>query len=352
MTAGRPTLADVAARAGVSLKTASRAVNGEYGVAEATARRVLEASRELGFRPNHLARSLAGRRPSAAVGLVVSSVADHFMAAVTGTVEQALAPRDLQLVTASHGDDPARQRLLVRALVERRVDALLLVPAPGDAAYLAPEIEHGLVVVALDRPVDGVDVDTVTVDNVGGARTAVSRLVAAGHRRVAMLGWNPRVWTSRQRHEGYLQALAAAGIAPDPDLVLLDYALCDDPEAAVERLLTVSDPPTALLSAQHSAGRVAVRLARRLGIALDVAVFDEIHDADLLVRPPLVVVSGAHRLGEAATAMLLARLDGATGPARQQVLPVDFVDAAATDAHDRFRAVEPPTVVAGAAVPS
>lgn len=343
MSAGRPTLADVAARAGVSLKTASRALNGEYGVAEATARRVLDASRELGFRPNHLARSLAARGPSGTVGLVVSSVADHFMAAVTGTVEQLLEPRDLQLVTASHGDDPDRQRRIVRTLVERRVDALLLVPAPGDSSYLAAEIDHGLVVVALDRPAEGVDVDTVVVDNVEGARTAVERLLGAGHRRVAMLGWNPRVWTSGERYAGYLQALSAAGIPEDRDLVLLDYALQDDPEAAVERLLTLPDPPTALMSAQHSAARVAVRAARRLGIALDVAVFDEIHDADLLVRPPLVAVSGAHRLGEVATRMLLERLDGAAEPARRTVLPVGFVEAGAADAHEHFLALEPPT---------
>jgi LacI family transcriptional regulator len=341
VSSGRPTLADVAARAGVSLKTASRALNGEYGVAAETARRVLEASRELGFRPNHLARSLASGRQSAAVGLVVSSVSDHFMAAITGTVEGILAPRDLQLVTASHGDDPARQRRLVRTLVERRVDALLLVPAPGDATYLQPEIEHGLVVVAVDRPLEGVEVDTVTVDNREGARTAVARLIAAGHRRIAMLGWDRRVWTVEERHAGYLAAFADAGLTVDPDLVLLDYALADDPEAALEALLSGPDPATAVMSAQHSAARSALRVAQRLGRDVDIAVFDEIHDADLLVRPPLVVVSGAERLGAAATTLLLERLDGAAGPSRRVVLAPEYVDAGAPDAHARFQAVEP-----------
>lgn len=341
MSGGRPTLADVAARAGVSLKTASRALNGEYGVAARTAGRVLEASRELGFRPNHLARSLASGGPSAAVGLVVSSVSDHFMAAITGTVEAMLAPRGLQLVTVSHGDDPERQRRLVRTLVERRVDALLLVPAPGDASYLRPEIEHGLVVVAVDRPVDGVDVDTVVVDNRTGSRTAVARLVAAGHRRVAMLGWDPRVWTVRERHAGYLGALADAGITPDDDLVLLDWALRDDPEDAIRRMFTLPDPPTAMLSAQHTAARVALRVTRRLGLDVDVAVFDEIHDADLLARPPFVVVSGARRLGVQATTLVLERLDGERGPARTLALEPDYVDAGAHDAHERFEAVEP-----------
>jgi LacI family transcriptional regulator len=337
MSTGRPTLADVAARAGVSLKTASRALNGEYGVAAATSRRVIEASRELGFRANHLARSLAAGGPSAAVGLVVSSVADHFMAAITGAVESLLAPRDLQLVTASHGDDPDRQRRIVRTLVERRVDALLLVPAPGDASYLRSEIDHGLVVVAVDRPVEGVDVDTVTVDNVEGARSAVARLVAAGHRRIAMLGWDARVWTLGQRYLGYVAALEEAGLGVDPDLVLLDYALQDDPGAAVERLFVGPDPPTAVLSGQQAGARTALRVTRRLGR-------DEIHDADLLVRPPFVVVSGAERLGSTATRLMLERLDGATGPARALVLDPAYVDASAPDAHELLQAVEPTAV--------
>ena len=254
-TPGRPTLADVAARAGVSLKTASRAVNGEYGVAEATARRVLDASRELGFRPNHLARSLAGGGPSAAVGLLLPNVSDPFIAAVVGAVEDVIAPRDLQLITASHGDDSDRQRTLVRALVERRVDALVILPAPGDCSYLRREIDHGLVVVALDRPLEGVDVDRATVDNAGGAQQAVHRLLDAGHRRIAMLGNDNRVWTLRRRYEGYLAALADAGIAVDPEIIDLGAGAASGAERALARMLDLPDPPTAAFAAQHMIGR-------------------------------------------------------------------------------------------------
>jgi LacI family transcriptional regulator len=123
--------------------------------------------------------------------------------------------------------------------------------------------------------------------------------------------------------------------------VLLDYALADDPEAALETLLSGPDPATAVMSAQHSAARSALRVAQRLGRDVDIAVFDEIHDADLLVRPPLVVVSGAERLGAAATTLLLERLDGAAGPSRRVVLAPEYVDAGAPDAHARFQAVEP-----------
>ena len=116
-TPGRPTLADVAALAGVSLKTASRAMNEEYGVAQPTAERVFAAARELGFRPNRLAQSLAGGGPSAVVGLLIPDVSDPFVAGVVGAVEAVLATRDLQLITASHGNDAARQHKIGRAHV-------------------------------------------------------------------------------------------------------------------------------------------------------------------------------------------------------------------------------------------
>ena len=133
-TPGRPTLADVAALAGVSLKTASRAMNGEYGVAEATAERVFAAARDLGFRPNRLAQSLAAGGPSAVVGLLIPDVSDPFVAGVVGAVEVVLATRDLQLITASHGNDPVRQHNIASTLVERRVDGLIIMSAPGDAS--------------------------------------------------------------------------------------------------------------------------------------------------------------------------------------------------------------------------
>jgi LacI family transcriptional regulator len=321
----RPTLADVAARAGVSLKTASRAVNGEYGVAAATAEKVHEAARSLGFRPNHIARSLASTRTSSAVALVISSVSDPFFAAVAGAVEAVLTPRDLQLVSASHGDDAERQRRLVRALVERRVDALVLVPAPGDASYLRSEIDHGLVVVSIDRPLVGASVDTVTIDNQAAAHAVVAEFLAAGHRRIAAVGNDGRLWTMRQRHEGYLRALTEAGVAVDRRLMELDCRDIREAEAAVAAMLRLPDPPTAIFAAQNLAGRGAIRAMLGVGRTVDLAVFDEVSDPDLLVIKPVVVVeSDAVHLGAVAAQMTMERLDGLTDPPREVVLPARF----------------------------
>jgi LacI family transcriptional regulator len=326
MPPGRPTLADVAARAGVSLKTASRALNGEYGVAPDTQAKVVAAARELGFRPNHLARSLASGRASAAVGLVISYVSDPFLAAVMGAVEEVLAPRDLHLITASHRDDPQQQRRIVQALVERRVDALLVVTAPGDASYLQREIDHGLHVVALDRPLAGVEVDTVTVDNRAGAAEVVQRFAAAGHRRIGAVTGDVRLWTIQERMTGFRDALAAHGLAEDPDLVTSGQG--PDAVRTLTELLTRDDPPTAVFAAQNRPGRHVIRAMRAAGRTVDLAVFDDIVDPDLLTPPPLIAVSGPERLGTLAARMAMERLDGLTDPPRSVVLPVPILDSA------------------------
>ena len=125
----RTTMRDVAERAQVSLKTVSRVINGEPGVASATAARVTQSIAELGFRRNDLARSLRQGSTSATLGLVIEDVANPFYSAVAQAVENAARERGYLLITGSCEEDPERERELIQALMGRRVDALLLVPA-------------------------------------------------------------------------------------------------------------------------------------------------------------------------------------------------------------------------------
>jgi LacI family transcriptional regulator len=320
----RPTLADVATAAGVSLKTASRALNGEYGVAATTKERIFAAARSLGFRPNLSARSLASGRPSSAVGLIVADVADPFFAAVAGAVERSLEPRELQLITASHHEDAARQRRIVRALVERRVDALLIAPAPGDASYLQPDIDHGLAVVGLDRPIEGISVDTVVADNRAGAAATVRCFVAEGHGRIAALGNDPRLWTMQERFAGYRAALSEAGIREDTSLECVDAPDPEQARLAVERMLGLADPPTAILATHNVVGRGAILALLEAGAALPLAVFDEAADPRVLALRPRVISSAPLQLGATATSMALARIDGSAARPQLVVLPTLF----------------------------
>ncbi len=150
----RATMIDVARAAGVSLKTVSRVINREAGVRPDTLERVLAAAAELRYERNDLAASLRHGRSSSTIGLVIEDVTNPFYSAIAQAVEDVARERETLLITASAREDPERERELVGALLRRRVDALLVVPAGGDHRYIA---EAGFIAktVFLDRPPGG-----------------------------------------------------------------------------------------------------------------------------------------------------------------------------------------------------
>ncbi|MGH2947568.1 MAG: LacI family DNA-binding transcriptional regulator [Solirubrobacteraceae bacterium] len=324
---GRPTIRHVAARAGVSLKTVSRVINGESGVATGTAARVSTAIAELGFERNDLARTLRQGRSSATLGLVIEDLANPFYSTIAQAVESAGRARGFMLITGSCEEDAPRERELVQALLRRRVDALILVPAGSDHAYIAPAVASGTPIVFLDRPPTGIEADTVLLDNRGGARAAVDHLLAHGHRRIAYVADRDVLYTAAERLAGYRQAMQAAGIEIRPELVRLGTHDAAQAEAVVRELLGLPADrrPTAFFTGnnRHTVG--ALRALRGVEHEIALVGFDDFELADLLAMPTTVVRHDSHSLGEHAAALAFARLDGDAAPPRSIVLPTTLV---------------------------
>ncbi len=249
----RPTLAVVAQAAGVSLKTASRVLNGEPNVATATRERVQDAAASLGFRRNAVAADLARGGLSRLVGFITGDLANEFYSALASGIERELREHGLQLLTASSDEDPEREASLTGELIERRVGALIVTPAGADHSALRGEIAAGLPVVVVDRPAAGMDADTVVIDNRGGTRAAVGHLLAHGHRHIAFVGDEPHLWTYQERSDEFLAALREAGVADAERWVRSgahDAAAARD---LVLELLAAPEPPTAILAANNRA---------------------------------------------------------------------------------------------------
>jgi LacI family transcriptional regulator len=318
---------DVAGLAGVSLKTVSRVINDEPGVAAATATRVVDAIAELGFQRNDLARSLRKGFTSSTLGLVIEDVANPFYSAIAQAVESAARERGYLLITTSCEEDPERERQLVQALLRRRVDALLLVPASRDHAYLQRETAGGTPVVFLDRPPVGLDADCVLLDNLGGARRAVEHLLAHGHERIAVIADPDELYTAAERLAGYRQALAAAGVPVREELVRLGTHDTAHAEAVVRELLDLPPDrrPTALFAGNNRNAIGALRALRRAEQRLALVGFDDFETADLLAMPATVVRHDSQRMGAHAAALAFERLDGADHPARTVVVPTELV---------------------------
>lgn len=337
--ARRPTLAAVAERAGVSLKTASRALNDEPNVAAATREKVQAAADALGFRRNAVAADLARGGASRLVGFVTGDLANPFYSALASGIERVLRANGLQLITASSDEDPAQERLLTEALIERRVGSLIVTPTATDHSALAAEIDGGLPIVFIDRPAQGVDADTVVIDNRGGVRAAVEHLLAQGHRRIGLVGDVSRLWTFQERREAFLEALRTAGV-PAPERYVRDGA--HDAAAArgfVNELLALPEPPTALLTANNKITVGALHALRdapgvadpssagsasgTAGRPVALVGFDDFELADLL---GITVVSydGAE-MGRRAAQLAVSRAGDHELPARLVVVPAGLV---------------------------
>ena len=323
-----PTMRDVAALAGVSLKTVSRVVNAEPGVSPQLAARVVEAVRLLDYRHNLTASSLRrSDQKTASIGLLLEDVANPFSSALHRGVEEVARRRGTLAFAGSSDEDPVREGELLRAFVARRVDGLIVVPSGRDRGHLSERERLGTPLVCVDRPAASGEVDSVTVDNRAGACRALRHLAAHGHRRIAFLGDLHSIWTAEERRLGYVEGLAAEGIPYDPALVRQDLSSIEVARAAVLDLLARHEPPSALFTGQNLVTIGAIKGLRQHGLQHRVALigFDDFLLADLLDPPVSVVAQDPATLGRSAAELLFARLDGDRGPPRQQVVPTRLV---------------------------
>jgi LacI family transcriptional regulator len=324
----RPTMKDVAALAGVAIKTVSRVMNDDPTVTPDLAARIRDAAAKLGYRPNLTASSLRrGDRRTATIGLLLEDVANPFSAALLRAVEDETRERRVQILIASLDEDPDREREMAIALIDRGVDGLVIVPAAADHSYLVAERKLGIRVVFLDREPRFLDADAVVSDNRHGAVTAVDHLRSFGHRRIAYLGDSLTVSTAAHRFDGYQHVLERAGLQADPLIIRHGLRSIDAAMRAVAEMVGLPDPPTAMFASQNLVTIGAVKALRRAGLQERIALvgFDDFMLADVLAPGITVVAQDTAQLGRWATQLLFGRLDGDDSPPRTHVVPTRMV---------------------------
>jgi LacI family transcriptional regulator len=316
-------LTQVAALAGVSLKTASRALNREPNVAPDTGRRVRDAADLLGYRLNGIARELRRGATSALVGLISGDLANPFYSAVASGIERELRQHGLQLVTANNDEDSGLERSLVEAFLERRVRALLVVPSAERHDYLAVEGNRGVPFVFVDRPPIGVAADAVLIDNSGGARSAADHLLGGGHRRIALVADLARKAPQRERIDGFMASMRAAGNTEWEPYLRTDVHDARRAEATVRELLALERPPTAVFTANNRLTTGALRALRGLREPPALVGFDDFDLADVLGTT--VVAHDAMAMGREAARLAYERISGHPGPARTIVISTSII---------------------------
>lgn len=314
---------EVAALAGVSLKTVSRVVNRETGVSDELIARVERAADQLDYRPNLTASNLrrADQRTST-IGLLVEDVANEFFAAIHRGVEEVARQRGVAVIAASLDRDPAMERDLVSAFASRRVDGLILAPTAPEQGYLTNELRSGWPMVCIDRQPRGVDIDAVVTDNRSAARHGVLHLLEQGHRRIAFIGGQSTLSTEQDRYAGFVDAMASVGAQIRPEWVHHGVQDAEGALGVVRGLLASEERPTAIFSGQNLITMGTVRALREAGLQHRVALvgFDDFGLADLLDPAITVVAQDARAIGRQAADLLFRRMANSHEPTGTHVV--------------------------------
>jgi LacI family transcriptional regulator len=318
----RPTLAQVAARAGVSLKTASRALGGESYVSAATLALVLDAARELDYQRNSAASLLASGRLADSIGLITGDFTNPFYSALAQAVEDEIRTHGMLLSVTNSRESAEQERRVARDLADRQTKAVIAVSAMTDHDEYAALQARGIPVVFVDRPPESIEADSAVFDNRDGGRLAARHLVDRGHRRIAFIGdyaWLP---TYRERLAGMGDVLDPAG-ADWRDLLRTDAHDVPSSRDRVRELLSLEHPPSAIVAGNN---RVLLGVMQEIADAPtrpEVVGFDDPEWAQVL---GITVVAGdVEALGRQAARLAVARLRDRTRPVESVVVPMRLV---------------------------
>lgn len=324
----RPTIAQIAEIAGVSVPTVSKVLNGRTDVALQTRERIERVIAEHGFVRNRAARALR-KGKTGLVDLIVPRLDDEYFLPILEGVSQVLSEAGVRLVLTATHYQPEEEVHWIDSVTDHSTDGILLV-LPSEEA-----IEHlersGLPFVLIHNQGDQLStIPSVRITSWEGGFTATQHLIKLGHRRIAYIGKTARARDAIERIAGYRAALDAAGLPLDPQLECAGDFTEIDGYSAAEALLQLPNPPTAIFAGndRQAAGVYRALHERDISVpqAISVIGFDNLPYTELM-NPPLTTVHAPRlELGRTAAAMLLRLINGETLEMTRVVLPTEFIE--------------------------
>jgi LacI family transcriptional regulator len=284
---------------------------------------VLQAVKDLGYRPSRVARSLRTRRNRVWALIIADVRTGPFFGDVVRGVEDVAYEAGYALFLCNTDEDLAKEASYIELAVAENVAGVILTPS-GSHTDLSPLVDFGIPVVLVDRTLPGQQADSVVVDNVSGACEAVSHLLAGGYNHVACITGPLTTTTGYQRQVGYRKALKEAGIPLDDSLVrVADFRELGG-QLAMQELLDQVEHPDAVFVTNllMTIGVLQAIAEAKLAIPADIAVvsFDDLPWSSLLQPPLTAVAQPAYDLGVESARLLLSRLEGYKGAARMVTL--------------------------------
>jgi LacI family transcriptional regulator len=308
------TIKEIASRAKVSIGTVSNVITGRTAVSPRRRERVLAAIRALDYQPNHVARSLKLRK-TRMLGMVISDITNPFFPQLVRGAEDVALKHGYLLITFNTDDNVEREKQVLLVLRQRRVDGVLLVVAPNPSKdeHIRSLLQSDIPTVYLDRVPTGMEVDSVSVDNVEGSRNCVRHLISLGHRKIAIVTGPPSLQTAAERLQGYREAMHEAGIPTYPELIMEGNFRAEGGYLRGRELLAGTDRPTAVFVCNNmmSLGllKALVELGLRCPEDIAIAMFDDFPMAEAFRPRMTAVVQPAYSIGYRGAELLIERIE-------------------------------------------
>jgi LacI family transcriptional regulator len=313
------TIKEVAERAGVSIGSVSHVITGSVPVSKRLRAKVQAAILELDYYPNHIARSLKTSK-TRTLGILVPDLTVPFFPRVIRGAEARAVQGNYSLIAVNSDDNSVREKELLALLRSQRVEGILLVVAAGTTsiAQASAMKESGVCLVCLDRIPEGLDIDSVSVDNLGAADMGVSHLIAMGYRSIAIVTGSLSLRNEQERLQGYQKALRRAGFKLQDKLIWEGNFRPEDVAAICRARLSGSrERVNAIFSTNGPTGLGVLRALRdcHLKTPWDVGfvTFDELTVDDLFTPSVTTVVQPAYHIGLRAAEILIKRIEGYRG---------------------------------------
>jgi len=317
----KPTIKDVAKRAGVSIATVSNVVNGTRFVSSELQKRVRAAIEELGYRPSAVGRSLR-KGQSFSIGVLLPDPRNQFFQIVSEGIEEQAEMHRYNIWYCNTRDEPSKERACMSAMAEHGIDGIIMAPSTGGRENVRPFLDMGLPIVLVVRQIERLEVDQVFADSVEGSYEATRHLIKLGHSRIGLLTGIREIQTFKERLFGYQKALLDHGIPLDPNLVLDAYSHIEEGCEATKYLLQSTDA-TAVFATNYPMMLGALKAIRELHLAcpreVSLVGFDDL-DCAVVLQPHLTVVDQKpYEIGHTAGAMLFERIGASAGPGPRSV---------------------------------
>lgn len=325
------TLKEVAEKAGVSITTVSRVINGSAKVNEETRERVQKAMTKLDYQPNRVAQRLrASSGRSKLLGLIIPDIQNQFYSNIVRGIEDVTYGNDYAVILCNSDENPNKERFYLEVLKSESVDGIILPPIHQFGEEIENFIDLGIPIVCVDRKLMRKNVDTVVIGNEKGGYDAVNHLIELGHKKIAILTSSLQFSSFDERQKGYERALKENGIEIDKRLIKEgDPRSSEAARELTNELLDLDTPPTAIFATNNlmTLGVLEALNKHDLRIPDDISIvgFDDLPWAKAISPPLTAVKQPAYEMGQKAAELFFKRVEDPSREAEEIVLEPKLV---------------------------